>query len=90
MQENQSSGFPTWSDTNQPAQSQKMARILKFWINEEELYYLSSENKGADQLYNYCTADLRLCFYIGKIFFFLDVAHFMYISQHYKMLMILC
>ena len=25
-----------------------------------------SENKGADQLWSYCTADLRLCFRIGK------------------------
>ena len=34
--------------------------------NEEELYYQCSENKGADQLCSYCTADLRLCFRIGK------------------------
>ena len=33
----------------------KMARGLKFWISEVEgLYYLSSENKGADQLRSYC------------------------------------
>ena len=30
--ENRSSGFPTWSDTNQPLQSQKKGRILKFWV----------------------------------------------------------
>ena len=43
--------FPTRSDTNRPVQSQKMARSLKFWSKvEEELYYPSSENKGADQL----------------------------------------
>ena len=42
---------PTWSDTNQTVQLQKMARCLKFRIQEVEgLYYLSSENKGADQL----------------------------------------
>ena len=29
---------------------------------EEELYYPSSENKGADQLRGYREADLRLCF----------------------------
>ena len=29
--ENRSSGFPTRSDTNRPVQSQKRARILKFW-----------------------------------------------------------
>ena len=31
-----------------------------------ELYYSSSENKGADQLHSYCEADLRLCFRLGK------------------------
>ena len=30
------------------------------------MYYSCSENKGADQLCSYCTADLRLCFRIGK------------------------
>ena len=44
-----------------------LARCLKFWIlEEEELYYPSSENKGADQLCRYCTADLRLCFHTGE------------------------
>ena len=33
---------------------------------EEELYYPSSENKGADQLRGYREADLRLCFRLGK------------------------
>ena len=43
--------FPNRSDTNRPVQVQKRARSLKFPIQvEEELYYLSSENKGADQL----------------------------------------
>ena len=51
-----SSGFPTRSNTNQAVQPQKMARCLKFLIKEVEgLYYLCSNNKGADQL-----ADLRL------------------------------
>ena len=46
--------FPNRSDTNRPVLSQKMARSLKFWSYvEEELYYLSSENKGADQLSAY-------------------------------------
>ena len=55
--------FPTRSDTNRPVQSQKRARGLKFWnLVEEELYYSSSENEGADQLRSYCKADLRLCF----------------------------
>ena len=42
-------------------QPKKMARDLKFCISEVEgLYYLSSENKGADQLCGY------LCFCIRK------------------------
>ena len=44
-----------------------MARGLKFWIQiVEGLYYLCSENKGADQLRGYREADLRLCFCICK------------------------
>ena len=44
-----------------------MARGLKVWIEEEEkLYHLCRENKGADQLCSYCKTDLRLCFSIGK------------------------
>ena len=40
MRENQSSGFPTRSDINQAVQSQKQAKGLKFWVEEEvELYY---------------------------------------------------
>ena len=67
MQENRSWGFPTRSDTNQPVQSQKQARSLKFGILEEEkLYYLCSKNKGADQLRSNCEADLHVCFHIGK------------------------
>ena len=30
------------------------------------MYYPSRENKGADQVCSYCTADLRLCFRICK------------------------
>ena len=60
--------FPTWSDTNQAVQLQKMATGLKFRIKEVEgLYYLCSKNKGADQLRVYREADLRLCFRICKI-----------------------
>ena len=59
------------SDINQPVQSQKQARSMKFWIKEEEgLYYMCSENKGADQLSSYCTADLRLCFHLCKLLVF--------------------
>ena len=53
--------IPTWSYTNQAVQLQKMARGLKFRIQEGGgLYYLCSENKGADQLGGYREADL-LC-----------------------------
>ena len=59
--------FPTRSDTNQAERLQKMARGLKFRIKKVEgLYYLCSENKGADQLRGYREADLRLCFRICK------------------------
>ena len=55
-------GFPTWFDTNQGVQSQKIARGLKFRIKKVEgLYYLCSENKGADQLLGDREADLRPC-----------------------------
>ena len=63
--------FPTWSDTNQAVQLQKMARGLKFRIKKEEgLYYPCSENKGADQLRGHREADLRLCFRICKTLVF--------------------
>ena len=49
------------SDINWPVQSEKQARRLKIWIYvEEALHYTCSENKDADQLCSYCTADLRL------------------------------
>ena len=56
------------SDTNRAVQSQKMVRNLKFRIKEEdELYYPCRENKGADQLCSYCTADLRLFFRLCRL-----------------------
>ena len=68
MRENRSSEFPTRSDTNRPAQSQKL-EILDLWRRgialSEELHYPCNENKGADQLRRYCEADLHLCFRKG-------------------------
>ena len=62
-QENLSSGFLTRSNTNWAEQLQKMAIGLKFRIYEVKgLYYVCSENKGADQLRCYHAADLHLCF----------------------------
>ena len=63
--------FPNRSDTKWPVQLQKQARSLKFWgYVEEELYYRSSENKGADQLRGYSEADLRLCFRLCRLLVF--------------------
>ena len=63
--------FLTRSDTNRAVQSQKMAGGLKFRFKKVEgLYYLCSENKGADQLRGYREADLRLCFCICKMLVF--------------------
>ena len=54
--------FPNRSDTNTPVQSQKRVRSLKFRIKvEEELYYPSSENKGADQL---CVFVFFVCVFV--------------------------
>ena len=72
--------FPTWSDTNQAVQSQKMDRSLKFRIwKVEGLYYIYiySENKGADQLS--VTAKL-ICVYVfayAKRWFAHDAAQIM-------------
>ena len=63
--------FSNRSDTNRPAQAQKQARSLKFWIYKgEELYYPCSESKGADQLRGNREADLRLCFRLCRLLVF--------------------
>ena len=63
--------FLNRSDTNRPVQAQKSARSLKFWFQvEKELYYPSSENKGADQLRGNREADLRLCFRLCRLLVF--------------------
>ena len=67
--------FPNRSDTNRPVQAQKRARSLKFRIEVgEELYYPSSENKGADQLRSYCEADLRFVFAYADCWFSYEAA----------------
>ena len=56
-----------------------MARSLKFWIEVEKgLWYLSSKNKGGDQLCSFCTADLHLCFIIGKMWLSHDAANVLF------------
>ena len=60
-------GVSTRSHSNQAVQPHKMARGLKFLIKKVEgLYYLCSENKGADQLPGNHEADQHLCFRICK------------------------
>ena len=57
-------------------QPQNMTRGLKFWILEEEdLCYLCSKNKRADQLPSYCTSDLHLCFRMCKMRFSHSATH---------------
>ena len=62
-----------------------MARGLKFRIyNAEGLYYLSSENKGADQLRGHPETDLRLCFRIyAKRLFSHDATQMIFMSALY-------
>ena len=64
--ENQQSGFPTRSDTNQAVQSQKQARSLKL----QGIVLSVQQNKGTDQMCSFCTADLHLWFCICRFLFF--------------------
>ena len=76
-------GFRPGSDTNRPVQSHKEDINLKFFIKiEEELYYPSSESKGADQLCSYCTADLHLCIRICKNLVFSSLSSFNIDTRH--------
>ena len=53
--ENLSSGFSTRSDTNRAAEPQGIDIGLKFRVYDVKgLYYPCSENKGVNQLRNYC------------------------------------
>ena len=72
-----SSGFPTWSDTNQAVQLQKMARGLKFRIKKVEgLYYLCSETKA---MISFRVNPKLICIFVlayAKCWFSHDAAHF--------------
>ena len=57
------SGFPNRSDTNWAVQPQKTERGLKSLFRKK----MYNENKGADQLRSYCTANFRFCFRMCKI-----------------------
>ena len=68
--------FPTWSNTNQAVQLQKIARGLKFQIKKVEgLYYLCKENKGTDQLRDYAKLICVFVFAYAECWFYHDVAH---------------
>ena len=68
--------FPNRSDTNRAVQAQKMARDWKFWIQKvENLYYLCSENKGADQLLSYCESAPLFSHNYADCWFSHDLAH---------------
>ena len=63
-----SSGFLTRSNTNQAVQPQKMTRGLKFGFwKQRDCSSIYVGKKGADQLHDYHTADLPLCFHICKM-----------------------
>ena len=89
---------PTKSDTNWTVQSQKMVRGWKFWILKvDELYYLCSKNKGADQLRSYCLC-FRLCRLLSfpcggslcDMFLTANFAVYIFIPCHFKKCGVLC
>ena len=48
-------GFPTRYDSNQPAQLQGLARVLKSFISKYRYYSIqAANNKGADQTVPMC------------------------------------
>ena len=68
--------FPTWSDTNQAVQLQKMARGLKFRIKKVEVtYYLCSEKKA---LISFAVTAKLICVFVfayAKRWFSHDAVH---------------
>ena len=65
--------FPNRSATNRLVQAQERAGNLKFWIEvEEELFYLSSENKGVVAVKLIC---VLVCAY-ADCWFFHKATHF--------------
>ena len=73
-------GLSDQANTNRAVLPQKMARGLKFWILEVEgLYYLCSENKGADQLCGYAASLFlnmqKAGFLITRLILFLEATN---------------
>ena len=52
---------------NGAVQPLKKLEVETSYLNREELYYLCSKNKGTYQVRSYCTADLRLCFFMQLV-----------------------
>ena len=67
---------PTWYDTNQTVQLQKMSRGLKFRGKKVEELYLCSEKKGTDQLRGYPKLIWVFVFAFAKCWISHDMAHF--------------
>ena len=75
LREKSKFGFPTRSNTNRFIQSQRQARSLKFWIKVEVRFTIRVMKKCANELCSYCTADLRLCFHMFRLFLCCAAAH---------------
>ena len=76
--------FPTRSHSTWPAQLQKLAWGLKFWLQKlETFYYLGCENKGADQ-----TARMRrlICAFVVRVWhkrrFLMARLIYFYVNRH--------
>ena len=56
-------GLATRQDSNWPAQLQKLARVLKFWICQEQIYVILSRQRiaKAQITLRRVQADLHLC-----------------------------
>ena len=65
-----------------PGFKEKRVRSFKFWILEKEgLLYLCSKNKGADKMCSYCTADLRLLFFMHIVVFMMLLCSYDFLNH---------
>ena len=63
-------GISDQVDTNRPVLTRKKVRNFEVKWKRNCTIVVASENKGADQLCSYCTADLHLCFRIRRLLVF--------------------
>ena len=73
--ENQSSGFPTRSDSNRPVQPQKMTRSLKFRYEEWGLCNPCCKTKALISCAITAQLICAFVFTLAKLWFSYDVAH---------------